>query len=163
VWLDVHTGLGPLGKDTFLSSTPIPDDIRQGFSGALFPQQDAAATAVLQGYEDTVGMMNSYFTNLLKKSAKDVHVLTQEFGTVPIFMVGHALMMEQAAWLNWSRVRARVAAQYEFTRRAFYPNHKEWRKEVLERGMERFKQGLAIVGGEVGEAEAAKESVQSEL
>jgi Protein of unknown function (DUF2817) len=122
-WIDVHTGLGPMGIDTLLFGSsmdpPDPLDIQRWFPNSLVSTASTAkgmnnsdtttketdvADAVSQGYEFVVGLtIDYYYTTLLKKNSTKVlnsakHLfMVQEFGTLPSIITGHALIVEHVA------------------------------------------------------------------
>lgn len=113
-WIDVHTGLGPMGVDTLLfgntiETIPDPNDVQKWFRNSLLSSSTASssstitddidtAKAVQQGYERVVGYtMDYYYSTVFPKSqfTNSYNLFfVQEFGTVPSILTGNALVVE---------------------------------------------------------------------
>jgi hypothetical protein len=118
-WIDVHTGLGPMGVDTLLFGKMLnpPDSVhlKHWFPMALVSSSsstdpshtdtnringdgtNSAADAVQQGFEHAVGYtIDYYYTTLFKNYYTNSHNLfmVQEFGTVPSVLTGRAFIVE---------------------------------------------------------------------
>jgi len=128
-WIDVHTGLGKFGIDTVIGrnetelSTWFPD------SQSQFDDD----SDIQQGYEHVKGYANDYYQRLFSSGQLPLMV-TQEFGTLPNVLVGHALIVENAAYHYLDADKALEWATWT-TKRAFYPQSQLWRKKVLEKGI----------------------------
>ena len=146
-WIDLHTGLGPNGVDTIIinpSSVLHPDrdqlkELEEWFPGAPsgLNAQEKSDNDVTQGYQHTKGFLVDYFEKYVFDDVEyETLTLCQEFGTVPSVLVGHSLMIENAAFFsdNLSDEEKREWAK-RTTLRAFYPQSRHWRKKVLERGL----------------------------
>ena len=142
-WIDVHTGLGPMGKDTLLlderaytnDSTykdMVSRDLTNYFPGAQTPLDSNKGAGVNQGYDHAKGFVIHYFAN--KYLSPTDLVAVQEFGTVPAVLVAHALICENAARHHLSKPEALKWAEAT-TKRAFYPQNTKWRRNVLTRGL----------------------------
>jgi Protein of unknown function (DUF2817) len=168
-WIDVHTGLGPMGMDTLLfgSSMDSPDanDIEQWFPSSLVPsvanttKETTAANAVAQGYEQVVGLTIDYYYSTFwkdrydgrKNSSKHLFMV-QEFGTVPSPITGHALVVEHVANQRHRRLDpiTFVSELHQISNlhskntlgRAFYPQNAKWRRDVLQRGVLCLQQAI---------------------
>jgi Protein of unknown function (DUF2817) len=153
-WIDVHTGLGPMGMDTLLfgSSMDSPDanDIQQWFPTSLVPsvanstKGAAAAKAVAQGYEQVVGLTIDYYFSTFWKNHSDERkhlFMVQEFGTVPSPVTGHALVVEHVA--N-QKQREQTSDQYsrDTLGKAFYPQNAKWRRDIVQRGVLCLRQAI---------------------
>jgi hypothetical protein len=138
-WIDVHTGLGPMGVDTLLVKDPSgAAPLEQWFPGAQHPFANAdAATQVAKGYENAQGFLSDYFEPLLEHS----WVVTQEFGTIPSMLVGIALFLENAAYQYLPEAEALEWAKCT-TKRAFYPQSRVWRESVIRRGIAVLDQAM---------------------
>ena len=123
-WIDVHTGLGPMGIDTLLFGSsklpPDPTHLKHWFpmsfvassstiqNPAKDSNMDSTATtadAVQQGYERVVGYtMDYYHTTLFDKHYNNRYNLfmVQEFGTVPSVLTGRALIVEHLIHNHYS-------------------------------------------------------------
>jgi Protein of unknown function (DUF2817) len=112
-WVDVHTGLGPKGMDTLVTSMkdssvwPSRDtatELSTWFPDSISPLVPAAqdnanskstetAKGDVQGYENVAGFTNDYYETLFTAANKPLLVM-QEFGTVPPIVVGHSMFIE---------------------------------------------------------------------
>ncbi|GAX10930.1 hypothetical protein FisN_2Lh460 [Fistulifera solaris] len=138
-WIDVHTGLGPMGIDTLLIQNPSgAASLEQWFPGAQHPFANTdAATQVAKGYENVRGLLSDYFEPLLENT----WVVTQEFGTIPSIWVGFALFLENAAYKYLPEAEALEWAKCT-TKRAFYPQSRAWREGVIRRGIAVLDQAI---------------------
>jgi hypothetical protein len=113
-WIDVHTGLGPMGIDTLLLGNtdiePDPNDMQKWFPNSLLSSSAtniatsstaATANAVQQGYERVVGYTMDYYYSTIFDKNENEHTknpynlfFVQEFGTVPSILTGNALVVE---------------------------------------------------------------------
>eukprot|EP00977_Amphora_coffeiformis_P011943 scaffold2917_cov191-Amphora_coffeaeformis.AAC.36 len=142
-WIDVHTGLGTLGQDTLLLDDRayandsnfrdmISRDLANYFPGAHTPFDSNKGAGVSQGFDHAKGFVVRYFAN--KYLSPKALVVIQEFGTVPVVFVAHALICENAARHHLSTPEALKWAEAT-TKRAFYPQNASWRRRVLTRGL----------------------------
>jgi hypothetical protein len=142
-WIDVHTGIGPLGEDTMMTrpdSSIWPDkdpakEFSEWFPDSHSPYDATSATAanVVQGYEQVKGITADYFEGLFTADQKPLLAI-QEFGTKPNVLVGHALVIENMAH-HYSSPDEAIQWAQRTTRRAFYPANAFWRRRVLGRGL----------------------------
>ena len=151
-WLDIHTGLGDLGVDTFLfhpAAYPNMEQVQAVVEDVVhhFPEMQTPlagvsqhATHVMQGYDNTMGLSTTYFLKLFTSKQKPL-LGAQEFGTVPSLFVADALFRENAARHHLSVAEGLAYAQ-RTTKRVFYPDHVEWRRQVLTRGLRVLGQAL---------------------
>lgn len=151
-WLDIHTGLGDLGVDTFLfhpaayqnmeQVQAVVQDVLHHFPEMQTPlaAMSQHATQVMQGYDNTMGLSTTYFLKLFTAKQKPL-LGAQEFGTVPSLFVADALFRENAARHHLSVAEGLAYAQ-RTTKRVFYPDHVEWRRQVLTRGLRVLGQAL---------------------
>lgn len=161
-WIDVHTGLGPSGRDTLLpgsfgrsrgalgeQSSCVKDGKKtdcvmfwsqhlvRWFPDSLRPSENSVAA----GYEEAKGLYGEYFNNLLQEHSPNALFLVQEFGTIPSVLVGHALMTENAAFQfgNHSVNLGENSEALQWAKRtmlpAFYLQHSSWRRKVLQQGV----------------------------
>ncbi|GKZ00279.1 hypothetical protein MPSEU_000980800 [Mayamaea pseudoterrestris] len=175
-WIDVHTGLGPSGRDTLLPGahfasnqgnaslsdqqqdegetdfSQAPSDkyvnnyaqqLQRWFPNSLLPTENSVAS----GYEQVKGLYGSYFHDLLHEHDANSLFFVQEFGTIPSIFVGHALMTENAAYQhgNHSTTNSSTSPMVWAKRTmlpAFYLQHPDWRRSVLQQGVRVAWQGL---------------------
>jgi len=95
-WIDVHTGVGHV-RDDSLSLTSAGVVWTDGnkvvaYLAKHFPGPE------LVGYDKVRGTMNDYFHPLFTDPQQQALILTQHLGTVSPIFVGHALMVENAAY-----------------------------------------------------------------
>ena len=150
---DVHTGLGPQGRDTLLvhhgKTTTMdihgqPNTATGYIIGDMGDKKNAAA-----GYEDATGSTLFYLwavrgrIEALKRTGwqRGMHV-TQEFGTVSGIEVIFNICREASVWAHGSRneVDAWVAA--EGCRNAFYVNTPSWKDAIIRRGIDAIEKNL---------------------
>jgi len=146
-WVDVHTGLGAIGEDTLLPtfSQDIPPDFPE-----WFPQSHSSSTnakPVSQGYELVQGIAIDYYKRNFfpnDDNGKNRHLFfVQEFGTLPTLVVGHHLVVENAAYHDPSlSERERLEWSQRITGAAFYPASSKWRAQILQRGLLVLTQAL---------------------
>jgi len=148
--LDVHTGLGPSGKDTLLishgadlikkSAYLVEDDLGRGTNSYL---GDAGAG---EGYEDTDGVsmnMLDWFPQRTMEIA-----MAQEFGTVNSIDVLRALVLDHYAHF-WPVDEESRKKAYERTRGVFYIRNEGWKQSVVDRGVRVFGQLLKFWNHEI--------------
>jgi Protein of unknown function (DUF2817) len=136
-WIDVHTGLGKSGEDTLLTKADALNrhEICHWFNGTQCSVDDAAS--VNQGYEQVRGGVIDHIhrTHFASATTRQQPLLfVQEFGTIPLILVGLALILENAAHqqgLDWS---------LRTTRHAFYPPSAAWRIKTLQNGLRVIEQ-----------------------
>jgi Protein of unknown function (DUF2817) len=170
IWIDVHTGLGPFGKDSIHYHPTAPSHEATG----RFPETPAElqenhfvtshsiTQSVVQsetseafvGYELTKGMMTSFFAEIYDGSGL---FMTQEFGTLPAIMVGRGLILDNMLYQQQQRkIMEDDMAQsgdpniHDYTYRspflmnAFYPQLTAWRSSVVKRGVELMLQSVSL-------------------
>ncbi|KAL7579708.1 hypothetical protein ACA910_021852 [Epithemia clementina (nom. ined.)] len=151
-WVDVHTGLGPMGVDSLLVNTKgythAASEANQWFPNGkldLFSQEGDNSKNmenVSKGYEHVQGILLDYYAKSLfasQQQQRRYHTLMvgQEFGTIPAFLVAHALVLENAAYFSTKQLSTeeKLAWAKRTTGRAFYPKSPKWRRNALERGI----------------------------
>lgn len=157
VMIDVHSGLGPIGKDTLMfgENTRIGCSLFGSDSGAQPPAHacegvgDPTFTEELSddspsaGYENTVGTMTeaasygSLFTNVEPKSSLR---FAQEFGTLPPIQVILGLIRENQAFHHANEETRRQFAQVIYD--TFVPKTREARVNTVLRGVTLVRQAL---------------------
>jgi len=146
-----------MGEDTMMVDTSSMEtsgkrameaQVAQFFPDALFtpssPASKKETNAVSQGYEQSKGFVINYFDQHVLPRQNSPLLMVQEFGTVPGTLVGHALMMENAAYWSssWNDFQKLEWAK-QTTGRAFYPQSPEWRRAILTRGLTLLFQALS--------------------
>ena len=137
-WIDVHTGLGPSGKDTLMpdvradSKLSVLKETEAHFPGAFaINHMTSGSGDVAAGYELTMGTVGLFYPRLFSNSRKPI-VVTQEFGTLPGIFVARAMILENQAFVYAPETQPTWS---EFTRDAFYVRTDAWRTSILDRGL----------------------------
>lgn len=169
-WIDVHSGLGKFGHDTLLPcgrglnssdgggsnndkvDSKIASEFKEWFPQSYSAYDDNVKSDVNQGYEKVKGLMIDYYYPILVdafvaggSSSIDDDVFlgfVQEFGTLPVPFVGHALMVENAAYHFAFSENNKIKWAKRCLVPAFYPQNPSWRKSILEKGLYVFDQGM---------------------
>jgi hypothetical protein len=132
IWIDVHTGLGPCGKDSLHLQVSRPvatnDENQESsatasarfdletanewhqrfFSTAHSITQSVTTTATEEtssafvGYDLTMGMLTTFFADLYKGAGV---FMVQEFGTLPAVLVGRSLILDNMVYQQSQRQR----------------------------------------------------------
>lgn len=148
VQIDVHTGLGPRGKDTLLfkSDAKVPiQDIFQYTHGKQFLQGVGDGGGdVSQGYEAMVGHMGGYcnepsagFEKVYGDQVEEFSCFTQEFGTKPGILVATAMLKESICWNQRNDNDI-----FDIARDVFYIQTNQWKEDVVNRGLLVFTKSL---------------------
>lgn len=156
-WIDVHTGLGVSGDDTILTSSEATSLVaRQApiwFPGGKVPAASKDAKDAAKGYDHAKGFTTTFFRRLFEEtptsndptsssqSSSSYLAIAQEFGTIPLVLVAHALIVENQAFQHLPSSES-VEWAKQTTRRAFYKETPEWRKQILERGLTLMLQAI---------------------
>lgn len=136
-WIDVHTGLGRSGEDTMLlHGAATKEDGALVFDGSFIPGLHQEGNEVLRGYELTIGFCEPYFQRLFDKTA---WLVTQEFGTKSVVMVGLALVLEN---MYYHHAPASMNKGKALLQSAFYVRTPEWRRAILTKGLRVLDQGI---------------------
>ena len=122
IWIDVHSGLGPCGRLTYLLEASTDAVVSQRLSAHFgeqvqaWDQQGGVAYAIRGG-----------FPAALKRMFGDrLAMLTCEYGTQPSVEILRLLVLEnQIVNFGGDRVRAKAAM-----RRAFYPADSDWQNKA---------------------------------
>ena len=140
--VNVHTGLGPSGYDTILTGSHAaaisPHALSHVFANSSIPSLSQSASDVSAGYDMVMGTAEHFFAPLFHKDAD--WIVTQEFGTIPMPLVGIALILENMARQYLPETQAMEWT--ELTRRAFYKKTPKWRKDVVVRGLRVLQQAI---------------------
>ena len=136
-WIDVHTGLGRSGEDTMLlHDAATKEDGALVFDGSHIPGLHKEGSEVSHGYELTIGFCEPYFQRLFDKTA---WLVTQEFGTKSVILVGRALILENMYYHHAPESMNKGKALLQSS---FYVRTPEWRRAILTRGLRVLDQGI---------------------
>jgi len=137
--LDEHTGLGPYGVDTLLIGPGKRGDIdvhkifKVESSGAgKIESLETGSGPVTAGYDLTIGTTGCY-QNMFPNAVQSF-TLTQEFGTVPMPIVGAIMTVDNLNWLNDVDLKTKT----NISAFAFRLKGTPWEKEIIRRGKEVF-------------------------
>eukprot|EP00758_Cryptobia_borreli_P012569 Tbor_TRINITY_DN5760_c0_g1::TRINITY_DN5760_c0_g1_i1::g.19999::m.19999 len=133
--IDVHTGLGPHGVDTFLMPT------ERKTAEAIWPgqiiQENTDNIGASTGYEHVKGVLS--IQKMLP--GKQVFQAMEEFGTIHGIFVARAIILENAAFLYAKGSRVHEITK-EWMRDAFYPQSMSFKRSVVKRGATNYVQAL---------------------
>jgi hypothetical protein len=157
VWIDVHTGLGPFGKDSLHCHPTFPENGAQTSHipstaaelHEVFSTSHSVITSVSQsetddafaGYDLTEGMLMPYFSDIYTGSGL---FMTQEFGTLPAILVGRGLILDNMLYqqhltTNVGNVEGEQVEQSSYQSPylgdVFYPQSSSWRSSIVKRGV----------------------------
>eukprot|EP00656_Telonema_subtile_P038879 TRINITY_DN44042_c0_g1_i1.p2 TRINITY_DN44042_c0_g1~~TRINITY_DN44042_c0_g1_i1.p2 ORF type:complete len:380 (-),score=57.44 TRINITY_DN44042_c0_g1_i1:4-1143(-) len=139
--VDVHSGLGPQGVDTFMATTQEEGDEAKLVWPNATIEIDGVGDGATSGYELVMGSVDVGL--MLPKSWKVLHI-TEEFGTVAGIFVARGVILENAAFHY-----ARGSHVHEITktwlRDVFYPQNRVFKANVLSRGTTAMKQAVAYL------------------
>jgi hypothetical protein len=127
--IDVHTGLGPAGRETLFLETRGGVDDRDALAAALGRRLVAVREGMTDGYANRGGY-GAALPRLLPRA--EVRFVTQEFGTVPAITALVALRDENR-WHHWGDGGLAHRSKYRL-RAAFCPRAPGWRRAVLRQG-----------------------------
>lgn len=141
--IDAHTGLGPFGEDRLhvesaLEGSEIYDEIRKTFGERVEPLR--AKTSVSYEFR---GAHYRMFSRSLPEAR--VYFVYQEFGTDGLLKVVHALRQENR-WHHYGDWNLDHPAKRAL-KEAFGPGDPSWRRKVLKRGEEVFRQSTVLAFG----------------
>lgn len=131
IFIDVHSGLGPQGVDTFM----VDDKEAQTMAEKIFPNRVEAhgGSGASSGYEL---MMGGLSLQKMFPSVEVVHV-TEEFGTVPGVFVARNIFLENAAY-HYARDSHLHEITQHWLRDAFYPQSMSFKSKVLVYGLDAY-------------------------
>ncbi|CAJ1945076.1 unnamed protein product [Cylindrotheca closterium] len=138
-WIDVHTGLGKIAKDTlmFEATTHSQSSLRVYFPTAehiVTPEvQDKKA---MSGYDLTRGILAAY----LQEQYPEGLFILQEFGTLPPIFVGRSLILENMI----HHYGTNKAAGRALLQTSFYPQSTKWRASIVQRGVSLILQAVEL-------------------
>jgi hypothetical protein len=170
VLIDVHTGLGPEGVDTLLMSPPTAQtvDAISAFPAEFSPkgaptgglkeaglgptdqkqgEEGAATGPVSAGYDLTAGTVSEGFCEHFLAphlNSSNRICVTQEFGTVPGFLVGTSMINENYAFHHGSSESEKQYYSGLFSS-CFNVKRVTWQRSVVKRGVRVFLQALDLL------------------
>ncbi|CUF83679.1 Hypothetical protein, putative, partial [Bodo saltans] len=135
VVIDVHSGLGPEGVDTFM----VDSEARADEARAVFADPKAFAMDYPSSKNGgaSAGYLARGMLNLSPILGKNTIYVTEEFGTVPGVFVARALILENAAFQHAKGSYIHRVTQ-DWLRDAFYPQKISFKKSILKRGRAAF-------------------------
>lgn len=141
VFIDVHSGLGPEGVDTMMTSNSFDAER----AAKVFPktrvQNDAASkSGPSEGYNLALGIIRPRE----ELAGIETIAVAQEFGTVKPLEVGKAIILENAAY-HYCRGSKDHEELRLAVRDAFYPQKLSYKKSVLEKGEKAFQNALSYL------------------
>eukprot|EP00934_Nitzschia_sp_Nitz4_P002107 Nitzschia sp. Nitz4//scaffold24_size164493//69457//70749//NITZ4_002325-RA/size164493-processed-gene-0.196-mRNA-1//1//CDS//3329544105//2107//frame0 len=142
-WIDVHTGLGPSGKDTVQLENAI--DARK--LRVFFPTAHDLVTALvedqgaLSGYDDSKGALTGLIYEMTNEKALTI---TQEFGTIPGILVARAVILENMMYHHGDSDQ-RNSLGRSLMQSAFYPQSEAWRSSVVSQGAALALEALELI------------------
>ena len=140
VVVDVHSGLGPQGVDTFMATTQEEGDEAKLVWPNATIEIDGVGNGATSGYELVMGSVD---VGLMLPTAKVLHI-TEEFGTVAGVFVARGVILENAAYHH-----ARGSHVHEITkgwlRDVFYPQNIQFKRNVLLRGTDALTQAVSYL------------------
>eukprot|EP00604_Paraphysomonas_vestita_P001127 CAMPEP_0174819526 /NCGR_PEP_ID=MMETSP1107-20130205/2822_1 /TAXON_ID=36770 /ORGANISM="Paraphysomonas vestita, Strain GFlagA" /LENGTH=223 /DNA_ID=CAMNT_0016033199 /DNA_START=534 /DNA_END=1205 /DNA_ORIENTATION=+ len=160
VFIDVHTGLGPSGVDTYFvhkEDNQYKNRTEKYFPteylkyepkkqiGGLKPWLSDDAEAVEDGYEESAGFTTDYFCGQINHGFDPASriCLTQEFGTWPSILVIKGFVDENQAYHYGNNEQKKYYG--ETLKRLFYVETKEWAQSVVHRGTTAINQAIAYL------------------
>jgi hypothetical protein len=162
VWIDVHSGLGPFGKDSLhceVGDKRDGNDIKRIFPTAYRVTVDFESAAdddssAFSGYDLTAGGLTSMLKQIWQARQKDQRqqdklskvqdqrealFVVQEFGTLPGILVGRSLILDNMLYHTTSNFNdnngPNLSYRSPWLRYAFYPQSATWRESVIKRGV----------------------------
>lgn len=137
IFVDVHTGLGPSGVDTFMVSNEKDEERSKSvFSGSRVQCDATASSGPSGGYDLAKGIIRP-----VAELGPNTLAVTEEFGTVSPVFVARAVILENAAYhhCNGSYVHEVMRT---WMRDAFYPQDINYKKSTLQKGQQAFWSAL---------------------
>ena len=140
--IDVHSGMGKMGKDTIMissSNTLKKEDLDELFetSYAVSYTHNNSENEVTKGYEYTQGDVADNYPKLFKNVKKVISV-TQEFGTYHNIWVALELILENQAW-NYGSINKENKYDNRKLYKVFSPlDNENVKLEILSRGFVLF-------------------------
>lgn len=141
VFIDVHSGLGPEGVDTMMTSNSFDADRAEKVFPNTRVQNDAASSSgPSEGYNLALGIIRPRE----ELAGLETIAVAEEFGTVPPLDVGKAIILENAAYhyCKGSTVHEKLRIA---VRDAFYPQKLSYKDSVLEKGEKAFQNALSYL------------------
>jgi hypothetical protein len=157
ILIDVHTGLGPRGVDTLMFSASDSQQVEAVFPSEHQPHGQQVIGGikllekppkdlnnkidVLEEFDLTLGTIgNALCSNFLVLSDRAVEYMcmTEEFGTVPSIQIGKFFVEENYAHFYGSP--SEKAYYGEQLKHCYHVNTKEWKRQIVHRGLMVFVQ-----------------------
>lgn len=137
VFIDVHSGLGPAGVDTFMVSHAHEEaQTRRIFVGARVQSDATASSGPSSGYDLAMGIIRP-----VEELGGNALAVTEEFGTVHPIFVARAVVLENAAY-HLCRGSYVHSVMQSWVRDAFYPQEIKYKQSTLKRGSAAFWQAF---------------------
>lgn len=146
IYIDVHTGLGPTGVDTFMVSDAQEEaKAKQVFHGARVQNDQTASSGPSSGYNLAMGVIRP-----IDELGANALVVTEEFGTVHGLFVARATILENAAY-RLCRGSYVHAVMQTWVRDAFYPQERNFKESTLSRGSAAFWKAFQHLANETAQ------------
>ena len=136
VWINIHTGLGKLGKDTLLFET---GKMEVSTLQKYFPLAEKIVTPIvldkkaLSGYDLVKGTVISFWhEQQQQEQEKPALFLTQELGTLPGVLMGLYLILEKMMYHHGNNTKNNKETGCQWMQSAFYPQSTEWRASIVQ-------------------------------
>ena len=134
--IDVHTGLGKYGEDTFLSEPTGYDQVKQMFGERVAPLDAESGPAYR-----TRGSIDNGIRRTAPKAT--LYFICQEFGTYGPLTNLQALRDENR-WHHYGGGALNHPSK-KTLKETFYPDDDAWRRKVLQRGRDLFHQAGVLL------------------
>lgn len=158
IWIDVHTGLGPSGKDSMHYSPKYPSNgepasfplSAEGLEDQLFStcysatpmDVDDPNSKAFAGYGLNKGSLSTYFAERFDRTGLFV---TQEFGTLPGILVARGMILDNMLYQQYLRQgKDLYSYRSPFLKYVFYPQSTSWRSSVIRRGVAMMLQAIKV-------------------
>lgn len=163
-WIDFHTGQGSsMGDYTFFPASSsegtsnnklsAQNDYIRNEMKRWFPKKGNNEVNPIDtnaGHDKGQGRVIDYFYQTFFQHQSKALIFAQELGTVPSPVIEHALIVENLAYQFYTNIDNKInliiPGHHEYavntTKAAFYPNSKQWRKDVLQKGIRVLQQAI---------------------
>jgi hypothetical protein len=147
-WINVHTGLGPHGKDTILFGAAglggicnaNREDVAKVFNTSLIPGA-TGGDDVQAGFSLMQGSTEQLVQPLFAGEDRNDWFVTQEFGTIPSILVGRAMILENRMHHHPTSNEDSSMGD-SLLKNAFYPQTQKWRRAILTQGLRLVQQAM---------------------
>lgn len=138
IFIDVHSGLGPAGIDTIMTSNAGDAERAQKVFINTKVQNDAGSEdGPSGGYNLAAGIIRPR----VELAGDRTLSVTEEFGTVPPLQVGRAIIMENAAYHYCKDTEMHQKLRMDVLH-AFYPQNEGYMSSVIKLGTDAFNNAL---------------------